>query len=105
MKKYLAYDGINCEYEMFDSIEEAENFLKDSFLVENEYHPDLESCCIYELHSKVKFYVLDSKENYKFQNEEDIPDDDEESEAWPYDNAFDIIGKHRFIEIKCDSNN
>lgn len=101
MKKYLAYDSINCEYEQFDTIEEARKYLEEAFKDENEgYHPDAESCKIYELKEAVKVTIVDSKDNYKYLDEDDIPEDDTESEAWPYDNAFDEIWDHEFITVE-----
>ena len=29
----------------------------------------------------------------------DIPEDDEESEAWPYSTSFDEIWKHKFVTV------
>ena len=47
MKKYLAFDGINCEYKPFETIEEARKWLEECFYNDGEgYHPDLESCKI-----------------------------------------------------------
>lgn len=99
--KYLAYDGIENEYELFETIEEAQEWLEGSFLDDTEgYHPDLESCKIYELKQVIKIKVIDSKENYKYENEEDIPEGDTESKAWPYDNAFDEVWEHKFVDVE-----
>lgn len=100
MKRYLAYDGINGDYEKFETIEEAREWLKEGFFRPGEgYHPDLKSCKIYELKEVVDYDVIDSKSNYKYVDETDIPEGDEESEAWPYDSAFDEIWQHKFIPI------
>ena len=100
MKKYLAFDGINCEYEEFETIEEAQIYLEESFLDSDEgYHPDMKSCKIFELKQIVDYDIVDSKENYKYEHEEDIPEDDEDSEAWPYDSDFDKIWKHKFVTV------
>ena len=101
MNKYLAFDGINSEYESFDTIEDAREWLTEAFSQPHEgYHPSLNDCEIYKLCEVVGYEVTDSKSNYKYENEEDIPDGDEESEAWPYDNEFDEIWKHKFIPIE-----
>ena len=61
MKKYLAYDGINCEYENFNTIEEARKWLVEAFLDSSYgYHPDLKSCAIYKLEETVDYDVIDS---------------------------------------------
>ena len=99
-KKYLAYDGINGDHEGFETIEEAREWLEECFNDPVEgYHPDFQSCKIYELKEIVEYEVVDSRENYKYQNEEDIPDGDTESEAWPYSNEFDEVITHKFVDV------
>lgn len=100
MKKYLAFDGITGEYEAFETIEDAREYLEETFLDSTEgYHPDLESSKIFKLAETVGYDIVDSKENYKYIHEEDIPEDDHESEAWPHSSEFDEIWKHKFIKI------
>ena len=100
MKKYLAFDAINNEYEEFETIEDAQQWLEEAFLCSGEgYHYDLKSCKIFELKQTVDYDVVDSKKNYKYENEEDIPEDDNESEVWPYDNSFDEIWEHKFVDV------
>ena len=99
-EKYVAFDGINGYYEAFETIEEAQSWLEEGFFdAEEGYHPDMKSCKIYELKQTVDYDVVDSKENYKYECEDDIPEDDEKSEAWPYDNRFDEIWKHKFVDV------
>ena len=101
MKRYLAFDGINSEYERFETIEEARSYLEDGFLDRDEgYHPDLTLCVIYELKETVSYEVIDRKENYKYINEEDIPADDKESEAWGWGYDIDEIWQHKFEPVK-----
>lgn len=86
MKKYLAYDGINCEYEEFETIEEAQKWLEECFFDSDEgYHPDIDSCKIFELKQTVSYDVVDRK--------------GEESEGWRYSPSFDEIWKHKFITV------
>jgi hypothetical protein len=59
MAKYLAYDGINGDYEEFDTIEEAREYLEECFLVYGEYHAELDSCKIYKLCERVDYDVLE----------------------------------------------
>lgn len=50
----------------------------------------------------MSYDVIDKKENYKYLHEEDIPEGDNESEAWPFDNNFDEIWKHKFMSNLTD---
>lgn len=104
MYKYLAHDPINNEFEEFDTIEQAREWLEDIFLDPDEgYHPNLMDCKIYKLVETVNYEVIDSKDNYKYLFNEDIPEDDEESEACPFGGAdYDEIWKHRFESVKED---
>ena len=103
MKRYLAFDGINGDREEFDTIEEAREWLEECFLSPDEgYHPDFASCKIYQLAEIVECDVIDKQENYKYINEEDIPEDDEESQAWPYNSDFEEIWKHRFVPMPSE---
>lgn len=43
--------------------------------------------------------VVDSRDNYKYENEEDIPDGSDE-EAWPYGSDIDDICTHEFLKIQ-----
>ena len=103
MKRYLAFDGINGEREEFDTIEEAREWLEDCFLSPDEgYHPDFASCKIYQLAETVECEVVDKKENYKYIYEDDIPEGDNESQAWPYSTDFDEIWKHKFVPVPSE---
>lgn len=96
--RYLAYDAEANEYERFDTLEEAHSYIGDCF--SDEYTPDIDNCEIFELIEVVRHDVIDSKSNYKYMYEEDIPEDDEESEAWPYNNDHDEIWQHKFVPVK-----
>jgi hypothetical protein len=103
MKRYLAFDGINGDREEFDTIEEAREWLEDCFLSPDEgYHPDFASCKIYQLAETVECEVVDKKENYKYIYEDDIPEGDNESQAWPYSTDFDEIWKHKFVPVPSE---
>lgn len=104
MKKYLAFDSINCDYEEFENIEDAKKWLEECFYDSSEgYHPDIKDCKIYELCATVDYDVLDSKSNYKYVYEDDIPEDDNESEAWPYNSGFDEIWEHKWVNVDRDN--
>ncbi|MCK9220244.1 MAG: hypothetical protein M0P47_09375 [Bacteroidales bacterium] len=100
MKKYLAYDAINSEYEEFETLKESQKYLEEAFLDkdENEYHPNLKHCKIYIQILGVDYDVIDKKSNYKYESEEDIPDGDDDSEAWPF-GYVDEVWRHKFVNI------
>lgn len=99
MSKFLAHNPTTGEYYECDTIEEARSACEECFLddYENEYHPDTDQFRIYKLYESVEVEVVDSKDNYKYDYEDDIPEGDEESEAWPYDTDIDEIWKHKFV--------
>jgi hypothetical protein len=100
MKKYLAFDSINYEYEEFETIEEAHEWITNVILDPDDgYASEFSGCKIFELKEIVDYDVIDSIDNYKYKNEEDIPDDDDTSEAWPYSDTFDEIWQHKFVPI------
>lgn len=91
MKKYLAYDAINSDYEEFETIEAAREYLKEAFLDEAEgYHPDMEGCKIFVLCETVKKNVIAKKSDF-------TPEEWEEKVT---DTDFDEIWEHEFIEFK-----
>ena len=103
-KKYLAFDPINGDYEDFDTIEEAQKWLTESFVDRDEgYHPEAEDCCIYQLIEKVKLTITDEKINYKYESEDDISEDDQKAlddeDFWPHPIEFDTVCKHEFIKV------
>jgi succinylglutamate desuccinylase len=99
MRKYLVIDP-DFQQEEFETIEQARAYLKEVFFdYEEGYHPGTENCRIYQLVETVELEVVDRKENYKYVREEDIPEDDEESEAWPYPDHYDEVCKHTFKTV------
>ncbi len=100
-KRFLVYFSPENEYEEVDTIEEARLSLKDVICCSEEglYRPDADSCKIYELKEVVKIKVLDSKENYKYLYEEDVPEGEDEADVWPYSNDFDEIWEHELIDV------
>ena len=101
-EKYLTYDPIDGIYNEHETIEKAREYLKRMFKdeVDGSYHPDTDNCKIYKLEEVVEIEVVDRKSNYKYEYDEDIPEGDEESEAWPYPNEFDEIWKHHFRKVE-----
>ena len=87
--KYLAHDAINSEYEFFDKIEDAREWLEETFLDADEgYHPDMESCKIYELAEEIETELIASKEDFT-----------EEQWGEKYNPNFDEVIKHKWISV------
>ena len=56
--------------------------------------------CIDQDNVGVSSIVIDSKDNYEYMYDDDIPEDDEESEACPFGGAdYDEIWKHKFVNV------
>lgn len=89
MKKYLAFDYDNSEYKEFDTIEDAEAYLENCFLCEDEgYAPNTENYRIYEVVRKVKVNVIAYKKDFT----------DEEWDDEGYSSEFNEIWKHEFTK-------
>ena len=98
-KNYLAFSSVNQEYDFFETFEQAEQYLKEGY---EEGIPDEAvngEDFIAKITHRSKFNETDRKENYKYIDEDDIPEDDTESEAWPYSNEFDVIGDISFEKV------
>ena len=96
MKRFLAYDGINCEHEEFDDIKDAEKYLEELFLDrdgDEGYHPDAESCYIFELKEVVKIDVVAKKSEMS---------EEEWNNKYSEDNKFGEIWQHRFELANTD---
>jgi len=90
MRTYLAFDGINYEYEKFYTLEEAQEWLKESFLNNGEYHPDLKDCAIYKLLQKVDYDITDKKSDHS----------EEEWEEIAFNPDFEELWKHKFVDVE-----
>lgn len=67
MKRFLAYNAIDGEYESFDTIDDARGYLEECFLNDGVYHPEMDSCCIFELKESVTHTVVrDNKWRHEF---------------------------------------
>ena len=98
-KNYVAYFSEQGEFEFFETHEEAEQWLRDWYY---ECYPDDTISgrdCIAKVTHRSSFTETDRKENYKYVYEDDIPEDDDESEAWPHSSEFDVIGTLTFEKI------
>jgi len=105
MKKYLAHDPVNNEWDLFETIEEAREALTEFFLYGDEgYHPDAESFEIFELVETVKLTTTDEKSNYKYESEDAaIEANDQEAiddeNFWPHSSDFEEVCKHEFVRV------
>jgi len=101
-KNYVAFFSESCEFETFETFEEAEKWLRDcyedGFPQETMDGEDF----IAKITHRSCFTETDNKDNYKYAYEDDIPIDDEISEAWPHSSEFDIVGKLTFELIKAE---
>jgi hypothetical protein len=64
--KFLAIVGFANDMEYFETEKEAKEYLESYFLEPKEgYHPNAESCFIYELKSTVKVFSENGGESFK----------------------------------------
>jgi len=86
MKRYLAYDADGGEHEMFDTIEEAKQWLTEG--IEEGVGTEFESgnCFIAKVVLRSSFKITEKKEDYP------------EGE-WPYNSDFDHIGKAQWFHV------
>lgn len=101
MKQYLAFDSCSNEYEEFDTVQEAQKWIKEGMTCENEISLEGEDSKIYKLHSIVDIVTTDYKSNYLYENEED--DIEETGSVWPYDNDWDSVVDVQFKEVNSES--
>jgi len=99
MKKYLAYDACDGQTKRFESIEEARKWIDEQSVIDESVDEKVKFSAIYILHEKVEIEVTDKKSNYKYQSEDDIPEDDNESEAWPYSSDHEEMWKINFVQV------
>lgn len=99
--RYVAYDAANGEYQEFETLNEAENWLKedDGEGISNE------ACCGQNYIAEIQYISevtrIDEKKNYHVHTD-DCPEDCDEEE-WPYNDDWDWIGDHHYVRINWDS--
>ena len=95
--RYVAYDAANGKYEEFETLKEAEYWLKDG----DDEGISEEACngrnYIAEIQYRSVVTLTDKKEDYHVHTEECTEDCDEEE--WPYSDDFDGIGDHHYERI------
>lgn len=97
MNRYVAYDATNGEWEEFETLKAAEDWL-----TENDGDGISEEACngqnyIAEIQFRSAVTVIDGKDNYHVHTD-DCPEDCDEEE-WPHNNDFDWVGKHSYTKI------
>jgi hypothetical protein len=100
MENYLAFYSEESEFQLCETYEEAEEWLRDWY---DEGFPEETmkgNDFIAKVTHRSKFTETDRKENYKYVYEDDIPEDDDESECWPHDSDIDIVGKLTFEQVE-----
>lgn len=91
-KKYLAVCTVENEFNFFDTIEEARKWIEEFVTDEDGISEDhLNTSHIFELRENASYKVVDSKSNYKYMSEEDVPESEEEDSVWPYNSEYEEI--------------
>ena len=98
--RYVAYDAANGEYEEFETLREAEEWLTDG-----DAEGISEEACngqnyIAEIQYRSTVTITDRKEDYHVHTDECMEDCNEEE--WPYCDDFDLIGTHSYEKIDWD---
>lgn len=102
--RYFAFDSDSGEHEFFKTKEECDKWVKEGIDTAMEEYVSEEAMNggIFwgEIKQHTGWVETDNKKNYKYEYEDDIPEDDTESAAWPYDNEFDTIGKLVMVDVE-----
>ena len=109
MKKYIAYDPLDCEFEIFNDFEKAKEWLLEGDWSDEGFPEEFINgdYLIAEVTHVSAVKITDKKENYKCVNDE-VPahcsDCDEsegcDGEEWPYESDFDYVGDVYFKEVE-----
>ena len=97
-EKFVAYSAGDCEFESFETFEEAEKWLRDFYDDGISEEAMNGKDFIAKITHRSSFEITDSKENYH-EHTETCPEDCDEEE-WPYDNEWDNVGDINFVEVK-----
>jgi viroplasmin and RNaseH domain-containing protein len=96
--KYIAFYACECEFETFETFEEAKKWLR-----ENDYEGISEEAMeggdfIAKITHRSKYTETDRKEDYH-EHTDACPEDCTEEE-WPFDDAWDVVGKVEMVEVE-----
>ena len=104
-KKYIAYSSEFCEYEEFDTFEEAEVWLKETWedLKEAGYHSSIDGGdYIAKVTHRTEFIETDNRKNYCQVECHDCGKPECEGEQWPYSSEFERVGRIELKEIESE---
>lgn len=98
--RYVAYDAANGDYQEFETLKEAEDWL-----VEDDGEGISNEACygqnyIAEIQYRSDVTIVDERSNYHVHTDECLEDCDEEE--WPYNDDWDFICKHSYEKIDWD---
>ena len=98
MIKYIAFDATNYEYEPCNTFDEAKKWLR-----ENDCEGISEETMeggdfIAKITHRSKYTETDRKEDYH-EHTDACPEDCAEEE-WPFDDAWDVVGKVEMVEVE-----
>lgn len=95
---FVAYDAANCEYEWFETFEQAAAWLKEanSEGISEEAIEGLSF--IAQITHRTGFVETDNQKNYH-EHTEGCPADCDEEE-WPYDSEWDFVGNVIFVPVE-----
>lgn len=100
--RYVAYDSSNGEYNEFETLQEAIDWLKEG---DSEGISD-EACdgqnWIAEIKYKSEVTEIDNRSNYEY-DEEECMWINKDGEEWNYGNDFEWIGDHHYVEIDWEN--
>lgn len=99
MDKYVAYDAQNNETETFETIEAAQEWLKNYNAYEDGIDKEVEQgySFIAKIIYRTGYLTIDRKENYHIHTENCPINCDQET--WPYSVEYDEVGEIVFKEV------
>ena len=95
--RFVAYDAANGDYEEFDDIQSAKDWLTENDGEGISEEAENGANYIAEIKYRSKVFVVDTPDNYHVHTDECTEDCPEEE--WPYDDEFSFIGKHVYQKI------
>lgn len=106
-KKYIAYSSEFCEYEEFDTLEEAEAWLKETWDEIRSNGEDYDSSTnggdyVAKITHRSTFVKADNRSNYCQVECHDCGKSECDGEEWPYSNEFERAGRLELKEIESE---
>ena len=98
--RYVAYDAQNRDYEEFETLKDAENWLKEGDGEGISEEAELGQNYIAEIQYRSVITKLEEKSDYHVHTDS-CPENCDEEE-WPYNDDFDWIADHSYEKIDWD---